>query len=205
MKVGKYIVLSMMVGFVLVAAFGSAEARVNWRQVVLFKGTSAILSDSERPQILDDLGVPADAWCFRVPMLNPRTNRQIGWGIDCLSGIALDEDGRGTLTDTVLFSFGIRGRNRHVLASSGPVTIQPALDPDTTAAGVTHITGSFPPSDNVIGGSGRFVHATGQVRISGGVNMGDLEANGNLTFDCLFVIAVDRRGALNGEFNDDEE
>ena len=192
MKAGKYIVLSMVIGFFLVATLGSAEARPTWRRVVLFKGTSTVLDNSERPQILDDLGVPADAVCFRVPMLNPNTNRQIGWGFDCLSDVDLDTNLEGTLTDTVLFRFG-RGGGQGDLVSSGPVTIRSALDADTLAAGVTHTTGSFPPSDNVIGGSGRFAHATGQVRISGGVNMDDL-GNGNLTFDCLFVIAVDRLG-----------
>lgn len=76
------------------------------------------------------------------------------------------------------------------LTSRGQTTVQPTTigSPD-----VTHITGAIPATDenSILSGTRKFQDATGQVRLSGSVNLDNL-GSGEITFDCLFVINLDR-------------
>jgi hypothetical protein len=77
------------------------------------------------------------------------------------------------------------------LTSRGSTTVQPILtDPIETP--ITHVTGAVPDAgaNSIIGGTGRFANATGSVRLSGAVNLSNLD-NGEITFDCVFAINLD--------------
>ena len=148
--------------------------------VVALQGTA-----QGQPKTLDLPGGPVDATCFQVDLINLESGRVIGSGADCLTNI--QPLGAGvSLTDYTIFDFPSGS-----IVSQSEVSIQPAQ-----MAGfpqVSHLTGSHPmPWDNnVLMGTRRFRNATGQVRLSGGVDMSKLASDGQITFDCIFVITLD--------------
>ena len=48
--------------------------------------------------------------------------------------------------------------------------------------------------DNVIYGDGKFSGASGTARLSGSVNLSELDSDGLITFDCIFVLDVGSGG-----------
>lgn len=125
-----------------------------------------------------------EALCFTVDLVDVATGDVIGEGTDCLADIEGDGTTGMVLTGTTTFTFP-----DGTLVSRGRVTIQPLID---GPAGFTHITGSMPEDgeDSVLSGTGVFDGATGQVRLVGTVNMAELESDGRIVFDCIFVISV---------------
>ena len=167
--------------FVLFVAASTAYAGPK-TEVVQFlgQGRPVALSDVPDPSLVSGtlLG------CFQVDMFDPRKGKKIGTGFDCLTDV-VNPDGQlqeVILTDTAFFVF-----NNGMVVSQDIVEIRQA----PLGQGKTHLTGSLPDVDNIIAGTQHFDGASGQVRLSGAVDMSDI-GNGNLGFDCLFVITYDK-------------
>ena len=153
-----------------------------------FNGTGSLLDgadlDTLLPPGLRGL-VPGGALCYAIDLVNPRTDRVIGVGVDCFTDI-VPNGNDVDLTDTAFFLF----RRGTGFALQGPVAVR-----DASALGnpnISHITGTFPQVSNVIGGvGGRFRNAPGnwKVRLSGGVEMSNFPDS--ITFDCIFVVDRD--------------
>ncbi|WP_126456978.1 hypothetical protein [Sulfuriflexus mobilis] len=145
------------------------------------KGTG-IAYDAEVPAIAGS-GTTA-ATCFDVELFDLSNGLQIGTATDCLSDI-VDNGGSIQLVATSFFNF--TGGSQ--LVSRGLTTVQPILH---GASNFTHITGAEPSGGNdVISGSRRFRSAQGSVRLSGLVNLAELNTLGQISFDCIFVVNLD--------------
>ena len=57
---------------------------------------------------------------------------------------------------------------------------------------MTVVTGAIPAAgeESVLSGTGVFEGVSGQVRLSGAVDMSELESETKITFDCVFIISV---------------
>ena len=119
---------------------------------------------------------------------------RIGTATDCLSDVTvvLDDDPGNdpmgwnlALTGTTFFHLP-----GGTLVTQGLTTVRPALQP-TSQGGVTftHVTGAN-GDGGIQYGTGRFGNgiAVGNARLSGLVNISRLVTDGEITFDCLFVI-----------------
>ena len=138
---------------------------------------------------LDEDGIADDlAFCFDVDLYNAKNQQLIGTATDCLSNITEIDTGLA-LIGTTTFDMP-QGK----LVIRGYTTVQPVLQiPTTTPAGqdITHITGAAGTGNAVIHGTGLFAGATGTARLSGMVNLADLDSVGSISFDCLFVVDLD--------------
>ncbi len=132
-----------------------------------------------------DLGT-TEGLCFTVDLVDLATGNVIGDATDCLADIDPDAGGGMALTGTTTFNFP-----GGTLVSRGRTTVQPVLD---GSVDFTHITGAVPQEgdNSVLSGTGRFNGAEGTVRLSGAVNLAELADEGKITFDCVFVISVDK-------------
>lgn len=141
-----------------------------------------------------------EANCFDVALIEPNSGLQVGEASDCLSNVEVlnaddpdcdpDDSLVGCavrLVDTTIFRF-----TDGTIVAQGAVSIPVVLDDDSRAAGVTHITGSFPTGDNILYGTERFKGVKGNVRLSGAVDMSNTVANNEITFDCLFILRANR-------------
>ena len=149
------------------------------RLVLQMKGTAAA---EMRPNPLDESQTLP---CFDVPLVDLTTGETMGMGTDCLSVSGPDECGGLQVTATTVFQFD----PDNSLTATGETSVQPTTfgSPDAT-----HITGAIPSTgeENVEGGTGVYADATGTVRLSGAVNMANLESKGEATFDCIWVMDV---------------
>jgi hypothetical protein len=147
--------------------------------VVALRGTGEAFM-AEIPET--DAGT-TEGLCFAVDLVDLATGNVIGDATDCLSDINPDGDGM-SLTGTTTFNFP-----GGTLVSRGVTTVQPVLD---GSVDFTHITGAVPQDgdNSVLSGSGRFNGASGQVRLSGAVNLAELDSDGKITFDCVFVLSL---------------
>ena len=130
-----------------------------------------------------------EADCFDVALMDATNGKRIGSGTDCL--MLLGGDGETGLQILGTARFQIRkGNKTGVLVSRGLTSVQPTTHGSSQ---YTHITGSIPTdnSNDILFGKGDFKGATGQVRLSGAVNMSKLESHGKITFNCLFVVMLD--------------
>ncbi|QQX81280.1 hypothetical protein JK628_05265 [Shewanella sp. KX20019] len=135
---------------------------------------------------IDGDGIEDDATCFKVNLLNGENGHLIGTAVDCLSMIASVGDGLA-LVGTTYFNFP-----QGTLVTRGNTTVQPVTKAIVTPDGqsITHITGAASNENAILEGTGRFQGQTGTVRLSGMVDMSNIDI-GQITFDCLFVIALD--------------
>ncbi len=158
--------------------------------VLRLKGTGTKRAPSQFEK--NAIGVSEDAQCFDVSLLDARTGYRVGRGVDCLSEIAIvDVNDAGAprikLKGTTIYNFG-----NGSFATEGLTTVQPTThgSPD-----VTHITGAIPGPDSnqndFIFGSGLYRNIEGNARLSGAVNMSKLDAEGKITFDCVFILNYD--------------
>lgn len=127
--------------------------------------------------------------CFDVDLIDMKTNEIVGLAKDCLSDVQPNADGLG-LTNTTFInlpegSLTVRGR----------ISVQPVLEETIFESGqtITHITGSSNTGNGIIEGTGIYENSTGNVRLSGMVDMSNFDANEGdlLVFDCLFVVNLD--------------
>ena len=117
--------------------------------------------------------------------MEAKTGNVIGTASDCLSGITSSITDNGIMLTGTTFFFFPGG----TLISQGLTTVQPVLH---GSSNFTHITGAvpLPGDDGVIYGDGKFKNAAGPVRLSGAVNLSALDSNGQITFDCVFIIDI---------------
>lgn len=190
---------------------------------VQFLGPSEFVGnvqDVKEAENLDGLNLSEvsveEFFCWEMDMVDPRTKKVIGRGIDCLDfqdpgadvpgstpGDNNDASGNVTVnTATVdVFTFFIFKRGGTIV-NRGTTTIQPFVPgfgdfgfgdrfaPTTISPlPVTHLTGSIPnPGDNsFVLTTGKFSHASGNARVSGAVSLADTKT-GNPVFDCLWEI-----------------
>ena len=130
---------------------------------------------------IDGDGEADSATCFDVDLYNAN-GMKIGTAPDCLSEITPSGDGLA-LVGTTIFRLP-----NGTFMSRGSTTVQPVTTSSPTP--VTHITGAIPMegSNGVIQGTGAYTGLRAQVRLSGAVNMSQLNSDNLLTFDCLFAI-----------------
>jgi hypothetical protein len=162
--------------------------------------TATDLPDGDlRDAALDFLDADPEArFCARMPLLNPRTKKQIGYGVDCL--IFEDLSGKNNVFDPGpgdpgLPTLGVRAISFFItrkgsLVNDGATSIQPfvdmfgngsALADGNEPAGslstggdnrVTHMTGSIPDGDShILAGNRRFEQVWGFARVSGAVSV----------------------------------
>jgi hypothetical protein len=149
------------------------------RLVLQMKGTAA--AEMRASPLDESQTLP----CFDVPLVDLTTGEIMGMGTDCLSVAGPDDCGGLQVTATTVFQFD----PDNSLTATGETSVQPTTfgSPDAT-----HITGAIPSTgeENIEGGTGVYADATGTVRLSGAVNMANLESKGEATFDCLWVMDV---------------
>ena len=143
--------------------------------------------DTDGDGILD-----TQANCFEVGLYDPRTGRQIGTATDCLSevGVVIDDDPASAplgwnlaLTGTTFFHLP-----GGTLVTQGLTSVRPALHPTSRGDRIfTHVTGAN-GDGGIQYGTGRFGNAFGDARLSGLVDLAKLGTDGEITFDCLFVV-----------------
>jgi len=140
--------------------------------------------------------VDTNADCFVLDLIDPSTGKKVGTAIDCLSGldIVADDDPANqplgfniALTGTTFFE-----TPGGTLVTQGLTTVRPVLQP-TMRDGInfSHITGAN-GDGGVQYGTKRFQGVSGKARLSGLVNLSKLLTDGEITFDCLFVIDLER-------------
>ncbi len=133
---------------------------------------------------IDGDGEADDATCFTVDLVNAKNGHWIGSADDCLSMIEA-VDGGISLVGTTYFHLP-----QGTLVTRGKTTVQPAVTNIVTRTNrtMTHITGAAGAGNAILEEStGRFTGQEGTVRLSG---MVDMSVEGEITFDCLFVIAL---------------
>ena len=147
--------------------------------------------------------------CYEATLVDTRTDRTLGTGIDCLDTTtagfvevkeAADQGLAGivTLERTTYMTF----RGRGTLVARGMTSVSYA--PGIFAAGFTHTVGDIPGQDSTSGllpdlSTGVFAGRTGTARLSGAVDMAAFP--GLIRFNCVFVVDMDRR---HRHYDDDD-
>jgi hypothetical protein len=144
--------------------------------------------------------------CFELPLVDLKTGRTVGIGVDCLNPFddTGDANGAGIQIEAKTFFFFPKG----LIVTHGCTSVRPFFS-GVGDAGVTHMTGSIGPDelDGAFGGdqpeqcanaggiihaSGGFKNHVGEVRLSGAVNLSAFPPT--ITFRCLFTLDVAPRG-----------
>jgi len=176
------VIFVISLGIIMTPAMANPSADPNI--VVRLVGT-AIGEDRIVPDIDGD-GIDDQALCFDINLEDIKTGKIIGTATDCLSNVVEVGDGL-SLVGTTTFDFN----DGNQLVSRGITTVQPVT---AGSQSVTHITGSISDvnENNILSGTGKYNDVSGQVRLSGAVNM-EPQDDGTLqiAFDCLFVISLD--------------
>lgn len=151
---------------------------------------STALARKADPSIVVTLkgeGVPVDVVdvpgsCFETTLFNTRTGARIGTGIDCLD--IVDTDGVNfSINRTTIFNFP-----QGELVANGLTTVVPVFGDASPES--THIVGDVDDAtQNVVSGANRFAGRTGNVRLSGAVNLANFPET--VGFNCIFVIDLD--------------
>ena len=162
------------------------------RAVVLgFSSPTALAADPSIVVTLKGTGVPVETPpgvagdCFETTLFNTHTGVAIGTGLDCLEIIEASEAGL-SINRTTVFKFP-----QGDLHANGLTTVVPIFG--DSSPGSTHIVGDVDDStQNVVFGTKAFRMRTGNVRLSGAVNLADFP--NTLGFNCIFVINLDDVG-----------
>ncbi len=123
------------------------------------------------------------ATCFDVALHDMSTGLQVGTATDCLADLAM-ESGGVKLIGTTFFNF----TGGATIVSRGKTTVMPVLH---GSPGFTHVTGAGADGNGILSGTNQYANASGNVRLSGLVNLSKLDSDGQITFDCIFVINLD--------------
>jgi hypothetical protein len=163
----------------------------------------------EIAEAVADSGVDVDGFaCFELPLLDLQTGHQRGIGVDCLNIFdgGGDANGAGAQIEAKTFFFLPQG----LIVNHGCTSVRPVFS-GVGDAGTTHITGSIPPGEfdgefgspqpdicadagGIILATGGFENFTGEVRLSGAVN---LSVPGEITFSCVFLLDLEPTGKRN--------
>jgi len=183
-----------------VTATFSSAALSDQRLLLNFKGTASAFSKA----VPDNTGLHLtsngllDSNCFTADVFDLNNGNKLGTAEDCLSEIAVGgntDSGSGVqVVGTTTFNLK-NGR----LVVQGLTSVQPVNWPTENSDGITftHITGANSPTNAVLDGPGdfsntkRFKRASARVRLSGQVDLSQLEDAGQITFDCIFVVDID--------------
>jgi hypothetical protein len=189
------------------AALTSIPARADIAVKFFGTATGGELSP-EIAQAVADSGVDVAGFaCFELPVYDLETGHRRGVGVDCLNAFdtAGDGEGSGLQIEAKTFFFLPQG----LIVNHGCTSVRPTFT-GVGDAGATHITGSIPPGEfggvpgdpqpgicedagGIVLATGGFKDFTGEVRLSGAVNLSNAGA-GEITFSCLFVIELDSPG-----------
>jgi hypothetical protein len=150
----------------------------------------------------EDLGVPIPEGfdltqddkplCYTIDMFSLRSGRKIGTATDCIFIYGVVEGPIVKVIGTTFFNF-----RKGTLVARGLTTVAPIPAGWTTGGNdFTHTTGALPGNSevrNILSGTKRFAHATGQARLSGALNLSGFNgmAGSPMTFSCIFVISLD--------------
>lgn len=128
-------------------------------------------------------GLDEEAMCFDVDLYNAR-NKYVGSATDCLSDVQPKANGL-TILGTTFFYLP-----QGTIVTRGKISIQPVLEETTLASGqqATHLTGASSEGNTIIEGTGIYADTTGNIRLSGLVDMSHFEMNEGdvISFNCLF-------------------
>ena len=197
-------IMVAVLGIILVSIHSSDDAQADGgKRLVLNLITPAGIPysvgyASTVPDI-DGNGSDDPAVCFDVPLFNGKNRQYIGTATDCLSDVTPDGDGLA-LVGTTIFNL-----KKGQLVTRGNTTVKPATTTIVTPDGlpITHITGASGQGNAILSGTGRFEDAQGTVRLSGMINLSRLASNGEIAFDCLFVIDLDSDDSDDDSDDDD--
>jgi hypothetical protein len=144
----------------------------------------------------DGLSASDSPLCFTVPMFDLGSGNEIGTAKDCL---VIFGDANGGTTVKVIATTFFNFPNG-TLVGRGLTTVQ-EIPNDWVNGGTsfTHITGAVPGAAEVRNileevGTKRYKFSTGQVRLSGAVDLSGFNSNtgeGPITFSCIFKIILD--------------
>lgn len=154
---------------------------------------------------IEETGVDVTGFgCFELPVLDLETGREVGVGVDCLNVFddTGDLSGDGLQIEAKTFFFLPQG----TIVNHGCTSVRPFFG-GVGNVGVTHMTGSIGPNEvggtpdanmpdqcagagGIVHTSGGFQNRSGEVRLSGAVDLTNAGA-GEITFSCLFVIDFD--------------
>ncbi len=116
-------------------------------------------------------------------MFDTNTDQLIGDGLDCLIILEAEEDDGMSVDRTTVFNFP-EGR----MVANGRTTVVPIFG--DASPQYTHVVGDVNPATlNVVSGTKRFEDRTGNVRLSGIVNLSYFPDT--ILFNCIFVIDLD--------------
>lgn len=134
--------------------------------------------------------VDDDVVCQDVDMVDLQTNEVIATSTDCFSSIEPDSvTGGAGFTGTSYLNFP-----DGTIIAQGGFTAQPVIREATNIEGVsiTSITGAAKEGNAIIGGTGKYEHVTGNVRVSGLINAEGYAfmPGDTMYFDCIFEIQL---------------
>ena len=173
--------------FIALPIQANATGEIGFTQIVQWKGAGLPVA---LPAGVGGDVVPEGTPCYEVPMVMPQTGIRIGTGFDCITNPgSLPSTGEGSVTTYYIFAF----RGRGSIISENRVVVRLSedyddLNPPSTPfnQNITHILGSFPSENTIVGGTRRFKKAEGKVRVSGAVSLANFPDE--IVFDDLFVI-----------------
>jgi len=136
------------------------------------------------PVVVNIPNVATPGACFQTNLFNTHTGALVGTGIDCIDIVGVDLAGTSfSVNRTTIFQFP-QGQ----LVANGLTTV--VLKFGASSPAFTHVVGDADPATpNIIFGTGRFRNATGNVRLSGIVDLSSFP--GTVGFNCIFVIDLD--------------
>ena len=153
-----------------------------------FSSSAALAADPSIVVTLKGTGVPVGTppgvtgACFETTLFNTHTGVAIGTGLDCLD--LIEDSAAGlSINRTTVFKFP-----QGELHAKGLTTVVPIFG--ASSPGSTHIVGDVDGfTQNVVFGTKAFRMRTGNVRLSGAVNLADFP--NTIGFNCIFVINLD--------------
>ena len=193
MKLFKLCLRTAGVFIVIILPFHTSIAGgIGFTQIVQWKGVGEPVT---LPAHIGGNVVPKGMPCYKVPMVMPQTGIRIGTGFDCITNPGSLSTGEGTVTTYYIFAF----RGRGTIISENRVVVRLATDDDNmnpvptgsppVNENFTHILGSFPSENTIVGGTRKFRKVEGKVRVSGGVSLANFPAE--IVFDDLFVFDLE--------------
>jgi hypothetical protein len=181
-RFNRYRLIQYLGLFALALVVTSAHAANRGGQVLTLnlKGTGTAYL-AEIP-VIDGTGTTTGT-CFDVGLFDMSTGLQVGTATDCLADL-VDEMGGTRLIGTTYFKF----TGGATIVTRGKTTVMPVLH---GSPGFTHVTGAGADGNGILSGTNQYANASGSVRLSGLVNLSKLASDGQITFDCIFVMNLD--------------
>jgi hypothetical protein len=126
--------------------------------------------------------------CFELDLVDPASGVVVGIGVDCLAPTPVGP--AGNIFDAIeveAFSFFMLPGGSFV--SNGLTSVRAFVPGIGDAGGAfTHVTGSLPDGNNIIGANGQFVDE-GSVRVSGAVDLSGFAPT--ISFNCLWIVQIE--------------